>query len=128
MQTYKLTIMVLLATLLIMGCGPSGPTFTIKGEIEDFKDGELYIYDLTNGKETFDTLRLKDGEFTFRGSTDEVKPYVVVFPNAVEQVIFVNGGEETMSLTYYTPAEAEGITFSADGSVAMDITAYHIQK
>ena len=113
MQTHKLTIMVLLATLLIMGCGPSGPTFTIKGEIEDFKDGELYIYDLTNGKETFDTLRLKDGEFTFRGSTDEVKPYVVVFPNAVEQVIFVNGGEE---LVYKATAnDLRNYTVSGNG-------------
>ena len=42
--------------------------------------------------------------------------------------VFVNGGEQVMSLTYYTPADAEGITFSADGTVAMDITAYHINR
>ena len=42
--------------------------------------------------------------------------------------IFVNGGEQVMSLTYYTPVDAEGITFSADGTIAMDIVAYHIQK
>jgi hypothetical protein len=33
-----------------------------------------------------------------------------------------------MSLTYYTPADAEGITFSADGIVAMDVTAYQIGR
>ena len=33
-----------------------------------------------------------------------------------------------MSLTYYTPIEADEIIFSADGIVAMDIVAYHIQK
>lgn len=42
--------------------------------------------------------------------------------------VFVNGGEQTMSLTYYTPIEADEIIFSADGIVAMDIVAYHIQK
>jgi beta-fructofuranosidase len=42
--------------------------------------------------------------------------------------VFVNGGEQAMSLTYYTPVEAGGITFAADGNVAMDITAYNIQK
>ena len=42
--------------------------------------------------------------------------------------VFVNGGEQAMSLTYYTPADAEGITFSADGTVAMDITAYSISR
>lgn len=40
--------------------------------------------------------------------------------------VFINGGEQAMSLTYYTPADAEEITFTADGTVAMDITAYHI--
>ena len=38
--------------------------------------------------------------------------------------IFVNGGEQTMSLTYFTPLEADGIAFSARGSLSMDITAY----
>jgi len=42
--------------------------------------------------------------------------------------VFVNGGEQVMSLTYYTPADAEGITFSADGIVAMDVTAYQIGR
>lgn len=42
--------------------------------------------------------------------------------------VFVNGGEQAMSLTYYTPIEADEIIFSADGIVAMDIVAYHIQK
>ena len=42
--------------------------------------------------------------------------------------IFVNGGEQVLSLTYYTPSEAEGISFSADGSAIMDLTSYKIQR
>lgn len=42
--------------------------------------------------------------------------------------IFVNGGEQVASLTYYTPAEAEDIAFTADGSVALEITAYNIRR
>lgn len=42
--------------------------------------------------------------------------------------IFVNGGEQTMSLTYYTPSEADGIAFSAKGCLTMDVTAYTIGK
>jgi len=38
--------------------------------------------------------------------------------------IFINGGEQVMSLTFYTPLEADGISFSAEGSVLMDVTAY----
>ncbi len=40
--------------------------------------------------------------------------------------VFVNGGEQVMSLTYYTPPEADGIRFAAEGSVMMDVTAYQL--
>jgi beta-fructofuranosidase len=40
--------------------------------------------------------------------------------------IFVNDGEQVMSLTYYTDPSAEDITFSADGNVTMDLTAYRL--
>ena len=38
--------------------------------------------------------------------------------------IFINGGEQAMALTYYTPIEADGITFSADGGAMLNITMY----
>ena len=41
--------------------------------------------------------------------------------------MFVNGGEQVMSLTYYTPPEADGISFAAEGSVQMDVTAYQLK-
>ena len=41
--------------------------------------------------------------------------------------VFVNGGEQVMSLTYYTPPEADGISFAAEGSVQMDVTAYQLK-
>lgn len=41
--------------------------------------------------------------------------------------VFINGGEQVMSLTYYTPLEAQGITFSAEGSAIVDLTAYELK-
>ncbi len=41
--------------------------------------------------------------------------------------VFVNGGEQVMSLTYYTPPEADGIRFAAEGCVQMDVTAYQLK-
>lgn len=38
--------------------------------------------------------------------------------------VFINGGEQVMSVTYYTPMEAQDITFSAEGSALLDVTAY----
>jgi beta-fructofuranosidase len=42
--------------------------------------------------------------------------------------VFINGGEQVMSATYYTPLEAEGITFSAEGSAIVDISAYQLGR
>ena len=38
--------------------------------------------------------------------------------------IFINNGEQVMSLTYYTDMSADGIEFLADGAVTMDAAAY----
>ena len=38
--------------------------------------------------------------------------------------IFINNGEQVMSLTYHTDLSADGIEFLADGAVTMDAAAY----
>lgn len=85
-----LTILTIAA--LFASCGPSGNTFRIKGKFRDMKAGELYLYSLTDNKASFDTLTVRDGEFSYKGVTDQVTPYILVFPNGMEQVIFVNKG------------------------------------
>ena len=40
--------------------------------------------------------------------------------------IFVNDGEQVVTATIYTDQEADGISFSADGAVRMDITKYDL--
>ena len=42
--------------------------------------------------------------------------------------IFINKGEQVMSLTYYTDLSAEGIEFLADGTVTLDAAAYRLAK
>ena len=42
--------------------------------------------------------------------------------------IFINNGEQVMSLTYYTDLSAEGIEFLADGTVTLDAAAYRLAK
>lgn len=80
--------------LLLAACGNDGPAFTIKGEFDGLKESELLIYNTAGGHETVDTVAVKNSEFTYRGSTDELTSYYLVFPNGMEQVIFVNGGDE----------------------------------
>lgn len=84
--------MPLVATLLC-ACGPSGSSFEIEGSFENMTGSELYIYNLSDKYACFDTITVANGEFLYRGECDRVTPYLLVFPNAVEQVIFVAPGK-----------------------------------
>ena len=79
-----------MATLtLLASCGLSGSSFRIRGKFRDMQAGELYIYNLSSKNARLDTLTIQEGKFLYRGEADEVTPYMLVFPNGMEQVIFV---------------------------------------
>ncbi len=40
--------------------------------------------------------------------------------------VFVNDGEQTLSAVLYTPQEADGISFIADGTVKLDVVKYQL--
>ena len=86
-------IMPLVATLLT-GCGPGGSSFRIEGKFSDMTGGELYMYSLNNKDSRFDTITVNAGKFSYEGECNEATPYMLVFPNAMEQVIFVAPGKE----------------------------------
>lgn len=56
--------------------------------------GELYIYNSVGEETCFDTITIHDGEFSYKGTATVMTPFILVFPNGVEQVIFANGGDE----------------------------------
>lgn len=86
-----ISALVLLAAFF--SCGPSENEFKIEGKFKDMQDGELYIYNLTDAHARFDTLKVKGGSFVYSGKADGPTPYMLVFQNAMEQVIFVDGGK-----------------------------------
>lgn len=85
-----------ICSLLLASCGSEGPGFVISGEFEGLKESELLIYNSATGHDVIDTVRVKDGEFVYKGNTNELTSYYLVFPNGMEQVIFVNGGDELL--------------------------------
>ncbi len=89
------------ALALLMSCGPGGNSFRIKGRFRDMQAGQLYIYNLSNGYARLDTLTVQAGQFQYKGEVGEVTPFMLVFPNGVEQVIFVGPGHD---LTYEATA------------------------
>ena len=79
---------------LLVSCGPDGNSFRIRGSFRDMQAGELYIYNLNSDLARLDTINIQEGKFRYRGETDQVTPYILLFPNGVEQVIFAGPGED----------------------------------
>ncbi len=93
MKCLKLLLSGICCIILFAACGPKGSSFVLKGEFQGLKDGELYIYNQATGSECFDTIRVRDGKFVYQGNVKKMTEYTLVFPNAVEQVIYINGGD-----------------------------------
>lgn len=94
MKKHLYILYIIASLFLIASCGPDGNSFRIKGKFQDMPAGELYIYNLSDDYAKFDTILVQNGEFLYKGQTEECTPYILVFPNGMEQVIFVNAGEE----------------------------------
>lgn len=84
----------LLLCAVLASCGPSGNSFRIKGKFQDMQAGELYIYNLSADNARLDTLTVRDGAFIYKGSVSQTTPFILVFPNGTEQVIFAGKGED----------------------------------
>ena len=85
---------IIVTVLLLVACGPSGSSFRIRGSFRDMQAGELYIYNLSSDNAGIDTMTVQEGKFQYKGQTEDVTPYILVFPNGMEQVIFVGPGED----------------------------------
>ena len=94
MMNGKLMAVLCLPMLILTSCSSNPDAFVIHGKFADMPAGQLYIYCLTPGQETFDTIYINGGKFTYSTSSPEVTPYMLVFPNALEQVIFAANGQE----------------------------------
>lgn len=58
------------------------------------------------------------------GSQEDIKLRIILDRYSAE--VFVNDGEEVMTLTFNTELSAQGISFFADGDAQMDITKYDL--
>ena len=74
----------------------------------------------------------QSGEITARRSTrvsyNDGKISLRILLDKWSAEVFINGGEQAMSLTYYTDPEADGISFAADGSASLNMTAYRLGR
>ena len=81
-------------TLQFVSCGPSGNNFELNGEFEDMPSGVLYIYNSSDEMPRLDTLQIANGRFRYKGAVSKMTPFYLVFPNALEQVVFIGPGND----------------------------------
>ena len=79
-----------LLLLFFTSCGPRENAFRIEGKLKGLQGGELYIYNLDQYNARFDTIQVKDGKFTYNSQCDRTSPFILVYPNGAEHVIFVS--------------------------------------
>lgn len=82
----------ILLCLLLTACGPGGDDFRLKGEIQGMEQSDLLIYSTDNYSPRIDTIHVREGRFAYAGHARGATPFILVFPNALEQVIYANGG------------------------------------
>lgn len=111
-KTFISSVLPLATLLAIVGCGPSGNSFRLKGSIKGMESGEIYIYNTSADNARFDTLRIENGNFFYGGNAEQPTPYILVYPNALEQVIFIGPGDEIE----YEATSNDLNNYKADGS------------
>ena len=68
----KIMLGTALGLFILSACSTGGGnSYTIKGDLTNLKDSVLYLAHQEGSMPSFDTLKIKDGKFTFSGKTDK---------------------------------------------------------
>lgn len=81
-------------TLLLGSCGTKSGKFRLEGRLRHMNQAELWVYSPTNAFAGFDTIRVRDGRFSYEIDLEEDATLVIVFPNYSEQPVFAEPGEK----------------------------------
>ena len=111
-KKYTSVLGVLIVGGMLTSCSTNDHQFKIEGQFKDMPAGELYIYNQDNTDARIDTIYINNGEFAYVGNAEELTPYTLVFPNALEQVIFVQNG----SVIHYNASANDLKNYTVDGN------------
>lgn len=88
----KITYFILL-TLVLASCGVDSDHFKIEGRLLNLNQGEFYVYNLENGANGIDTIKVDGGRFAYEMPCEREAILMLVFPNFSEQPIFAQPGK-----------------------------------
>ena len=94
---YKMVIRTLpfyLFTFLLFSCGSENGKFRLSGRFRNLNQGEFMIYSPDGGFVGIDTIKVRDGRFSYEKEVRNEVTFMLVFPNYSEQAVFAEPGRE----------------------------------
>lgn len=82
----------LVLACLLMACGTESGKFRLEGRLRNLNQGEFWVYSPDGGIDGIDTIRVRDGRFSYETAIRDEATLVVVFPNYSEQAVFARSG------------------------------------
>lgn len=75
---------------LLSSCGGEEGRFLLEGHFQNMNDGELYLYNMENGRK--DTIAVRDGQFSHKVDMQDTTTLILLFPNYSELPILARPG------------------------------------
>ena len=67
--------------LILVSCGISGNKFRLEGRLRNLNQGEFYVYSPDGGMTGTDTIKVRDGRFSYEKAVQGDYTFIIIFPN-----------------------------------------------
>lgn len=95
-MSHALTSCLLLLTtmLLLASCGAESGKFRLEGRLRNMNQGEFWVFSPDGAIDGIDTIKVRDGRFSYEIPLLSEATLIVVFPNYSEQPVFAKSGKK----------------------------------
>lgn len=83
-----------ISSCLLASCGPEGDHFRLAGRLRNINQGDFFVYSPDGAFVGIDTIKVRNGRFSYEREVRKEVTLMLVFPNYSEQAIFAAPGEE----------------------------------
>ncbi len=87
-------LLLAIGCLMLGSCGSGGEKFRLSGRLRNINQGDFLIYSPDGGFVGIDTMKVRNGRFSYEKELRKDVTLMMVFPNFSEQVVFAAPGEE----------------------------------
>lgn len=93
MNKFSPFILSLVLTALLAACGPGKDRARFEGKLANITDAEFYAYSEDGSFDGVDTIRIKDGEFTYERKLTAPTLVTLLYPNYTQTYVVLEPGK-----------------------------------